>query len=81
MYWKSVTNGFYWQEAPVETQSLMVEVFQELQADTKSIDQMKYWLLQQKRTSQWSTTKATADACYALLLSGTNWIESVKLFQ
>ena len=76
MYWKSVTNGFYWQEAPVETQSLMIEVFQELQADTKSIDQMKYWLLQQRRTSHWSTTRATADACYALLLNGTNWLES-----
>jgi len=76
MYWKSVTNGIYWQEAPVETQSLLVEVFKELQADTKSIDQIKYWLLQQKRTSHWPTTRATADACYALLTSGSNWLES-----
>jgi uncharacterized protein YfaS (alpha-2-macroglobulin family) len=37
---------------------------------------MKYWLLQQKRTQHWPTTKATADACYALLLNGSNWLSS-----
>jgi hypothetical protein len=76
MYWKSVRQGYYWQEAPVETQSLLIEVFQELHADSKTIDQMKFWLLQQKRTNHWPTTKATADACYALLLNGSNWISS-----
>jgi Bacterial Alpha-2-macroglobulin MG10 domain/Alpha-2-macroglobulin family/MG2 domain len=76
MYWKAVNNGFYWQEASVETQSLLIEVFLELNADLSAIDQMKYWLLQQKRTSHWPTTKATADACYALLLNGNNWLAS-----
>ena len=75
-YWKSVKNGFYWQEAPVETQSLLIEVFLELHADQNAIDQMKYWLLQQKHSSHWPTTKATADACYALLLNGGNWLAS-----
>jgi Bacterial Alpha-2-macroglobulin MG10 domain/Alpha-2-macroglobulin family/MG2 domain len=76
MFWKSVNNGFYWQEAPVETQSLLIEAFQELHADQNAIDRMKYWLLQQKRSSHWPTTKATADACYALLLSGSDWLAS-----
>jgi uncharacterized protein YfaS (alpha-2-macroglobulin family) len=74
MYWKSVSNGYYWQDAPVETQSLLIETFQELKADKKIIDQMKYWLLEQKHTSHWPTTKATADACYALLLDGSDWL-------
>jgi hypothetical protein len=76
MFWKSVSNGYYWQEAPVETQSLLIEAFQELHADQNAIDQMKFWLLQQKRTNHWPTTKATADACYALLLNGGDWISS-----
>ena len=76
MYWKSVTNGYYWQQAPVETQSLLIETFQEVHAEQKEIDDMKYWLLQQKRTQHWPTTKATADACYALLLNGSNWISA-----
>jgi hypothetical protein len=74
MYWKSVNSGYYWQEAPVETQALLIEAFRELQADQISIDKMKFWLLQQKRTNHWPTTKATADACYALLLDGSDWI-------
>ena len=76
MYWKSVSNGYYWQEAPVETQSLLIEAFQELHADQNTIDQMKFWLLQQKRSNHWPSTKATADACYALLLNGNDWIAS-----
>jgi uncharacterized protein YfaS (alpha-2-macroglobulin family) len=76
MYWKSINSGYYWQEAPVETQSLLMETFQELHPDLNTINQMKLWLLQQKRTSHWPTTKATADACYALLLDGSDWISS-----
>jgi uncharacterized protein YfaS (alpha-2-macroglobulin family) len=76
MYWKSVNNGFYWQEAPVETQSLLIETFQELRSDQNAIDQMKIWLLQHKRSNHWPSTKATADACYALLLNGNDWLTS-----
>ena len=76
MYWKTVNYGYYWQEAPVETQSLLIETFHDLRGDQKDIDQMKYWLLQQKHSQHWPTTKATADACYALLLSGSDWLSS-----
>ena len=30
MYCKSVGDGYYWQEAPVETQSVLIEAFQEI---------------------------------------------------
>ena len=82
MYWRTVTNGYYWQQAPVETESALIETFTELGGSANDIEQMKLWLLQQKRTSHWPTTKATADACYALLLSGKDWIsnpQSVKI--
>ncbi|HVY74004.1 MAG TPA: alpha-2-macroglobulin family protein, partial [Puia sp.] len=76
MYWKSVQPGYYWQESPVETQSLLIEAFQEMGQPTALIDDMKYWLLQQKHTTHWSSTKATADACYAVLMTGGNWLAS-----
>ncbi|WP_290713133.1 alpha-2-macroglobulin family protein, partial [Flavihumibacter sp. CACIAM 22H1] len=84
MYWKANTGGYYWQEAPIETQALMIELFQELKQPATTINEMKAWLLLNKQTNRWSTTKATADACYALLLQGSNWLEaqpkiSVKL--
>jgi hypothetical protein len=34
------------------------------------VDEMKIWLLKQKQTQNWKTTKATAEACYALLGMG-----------
>ena len=35
---------------------------------------MKLWLLRQKQTHHWPSTRATADACYALLLRGSDWL-------
>jgi uncharacterized protein YfaS (alpha-2-macroglobulin family) len=74
MYWKDINAGYYWHQAPIETQSLLIETFKEVTNDSKAVDDLKTWLLKQKQTQNWRTTKATADACYALLLQGTNWI-------
>jgi hypothetical protein len=76
MYWKDNTGGYYWQQAPIETQSLLIEAFAEISKDTKTVDDLKTWLLKQKQTSNWQTTKATAEACYALLLQGSNWLSN-----
>jgi len=73
MYWRQ-DAGYYWYEAPIETQALLVEAFDEILYDKTSVELMKTWLLKQKQTQDWETTKATADACYALLLRGPNLI-------
>ncbi len=74
MYWKSNTPSWHWYQAPVETQALMIEVFSEIDKDIETIDNLKIWLLKNKQTNQWSTTKATSEAVYALLLQGTDWL-------
>lgn len=74
MYWKSMPRGYWWYEAPIEAQALLVEVFAEVADDAKSVDDLNVWLLKQKQTQHWSTTKATADATYALLLRGSDWL-------
>ncbi len=74
MYWKENTNSWFWHQAPVETQALMIEVFSELTNDKTTINNLKIWLLQQKKTNQWNSTKATTDAVYALLLQGGDWL-------
>ena len=73
MYWKGMEGGYYWWEAPIETQSLLIEAFHEIANAPKDEAALKTWLLRQKQTHSWSTTKATADACYALL-AGSNWL-------
>jgi len=77
MYWISNKAGWYWYQAPIETQALLIEAFAEVSNDTKSVDAMKVWLLKNKQTKNWPTTKSTTEAVYALLMQGNDWL-SVK---
>jgi uncharacterized protein YfaS (alpha-2-macroglobulin family) len=74
MYWKENYEGFYWYQAPIEAQALMVEAFDEVSNDKKAVDDLRVWLLKSKQTQDWKTTKATTEAIYALLLRGTDWL-------
>jgi hypothetical protein len=81
MYWK-IDGGWWWWQAPIETQALLIETFGEIPQDKQAamdVEDMKVWLLKQKQTTDWKTTKATAEACYALLLRGADWLEATKL--
>ena len=79
MYWKSNTAGYYYYQAPVETQALMIETFSEIENDAETIDNLKIWLLKNKQTNQWKTTKATTEAVYALLLNGNDWLSITEM--
>jgi len=74
MYWKANTASWYWYQAPIETQALLIEAFSEIENNIETIDNLKIWLLKNKQTNKWGTTKATADAVYALLLHGSEWL-------
>ncbi len=75
MYWKGFNNGFEWWSFPTETHALMIEAFQEVGHDDASVNALKQYLLKLKQTTDWKTTKATSEACYALLLTGEDWLE------
>ncbi|KGL62806.1 alpha-2-macroglobulin family protein [Polaribacter sp. Hel1_85] len=89
MYWKSNTAGYYYYQAPIETQALMIEVFSEVgvisnepesaKRNLNDIDNLKVWLLKNKQTNRWKTTKATTEAVYALLLNGSDWISVTEM--
>jgi uncharacterized protein YfaS (alpha-2-macroglobulin family) len=57
---------------------MMVEAFGDIDKNNTTVDDLKTWLLKQKQTQNWKTTKATAEACYALLLGGSNWLAEEK---
>ncbi|MEO7315468.1 MAG: alpha-2-macroglobulin, partial [Ginsengibacter sp.] len=79
MYWKEWDRpGYWWYQAPIESQALMIEAFSEIDKDPKTIGDLKTWLLKNKQTSNWKTTKATAEAVYALLLQGTDWLSAER---
>lgn len=56
-YWKSNIASWYWYQAPIETQALLIEAFGEITRDTQTVDELKFWLLKNKQTNQWATTK------------------------
>jgi uncharacterized protein YfaS (alpha-2-macroglobulin family) len=80
MYWK-YDRGYYWYQLPVETHALLIEVFAEVAKDEKSVEEMKVWLLKNKQTNHWKTTKATSAAVYALLMNGDNWLLEDQLIE
>tara|TARA_B110000305_G_scaffold230033_1_gene281722 strand:- start:374 stop:2188 length:1815 start_codon:yes stop_codon:yes gene_type:complete len=81
MYWKDNVGGYYWYQAPIETQALLIEAFDEVNNDETAVEDMKVWLLKQKQTTDWKTTKATAEACYALLLRGTELLTNDEMVE
>lgn len=78
-YWNA-GNGYRWDELPVERHSLLISFYNEMKVDGEILDAMKLWLLKNKQTRHWRTTKSTVTAIYALLIEGESsgsisWLE------
>ncbi|MFM1770385.1 MAG: hypothetical protein RJA22_2914 [Verrucomicrobiota bacterium] len=81
MFWRETELSWWWYRAPIETQALMIEAFDEVVGDKVAVEECRVWLLKQKQTQDWKTTKATADAIYALLLRGRDVLASDALVE
>lgn len=57
-----------WYEAPVERQAMLIEAFAEISPQEDELSAMKQWILLQKESHSWKSTKASSAAVYALLL-------------
>ena len=80
MWWRDEHPGWWsWASAPIATQAIMIEAFDEVAGDAESVEALKVWLLSQKRTSRWQGGRATADAVGALLGRGADLLGSQKL--
>jgi uncharacterized protein YfaS (alpha-2-macroglobulin family) len=77
MYW-NFERGYYWYQLPIETQALLIEAFLDVDNDTQSADNQRVWLLKNKQTNNWATTKATSAAVYALLFRNNQWLDDTK---
>ncbi len=80
-FWRDTESSWWWYRAPIETQALMIEAFAEIANDAQTVEECQVWLLKQKQTQDWKTTKATADAIYALLLRGRDLLASDQLVE
>ena len=78
-FWRESEIGYSWNRAKIETQAMMIEAFSEITNDEEAVEECKIWLLKQKQTQCWKSTKATADAIYSLILRGCDLLASDQL--
>lgn len=74
MYWANNRRGSDYLTSPIDTHCLLMSVFDELAPGHSDTDRLKQWLLNQKRTQSWESVPATVNAIYAILLTGSDWL-------
>lgn len=74
-YFDTPRAEYTWKSYKIPTQVAVIEAFHWVASDKQTVEEMKRWLLQQKRVQDWDTPIATADAVYALLNIGENVLE------
>ena len=75
MYWPKKYFSFI---SHIATHANIMAAFAEIDQDQEMLDQLRVWLLTQKRTNMWENSSSTADAIYALLMRGSDWFEEGK---
>ena len=67
-YYDTPRAGYSWRDYRIPTQVAAIEAIQRLTPnDQQTIDEMRRWLLQEKRTQAWDTPINSVDAVYAFL--------------
>ncbi len=66
-------SGQLWHQLSIETHTQMIQVYDQLTKDRNAVSDLCVWLLSQKRTRHWPTTKSTAAAIHAILSAVPGW--------
>ncbi len=74
MYWANNRTTSNYFTSPIDTHCMLMSAFYEISPNTKETDRIKQWLLNQKRTQNWESAPSTVNAIYALLLTGSDWL-------
>ena len=74
---KDETLGMYW-SSKVSEHVVIMEAFKEINPDKKLLNNMKIWLLNNKRTNMWENAQSTVDAVYALVWDKTTRLQDYK---
>ena len=75
-YYDTRKAQYSWRSYGIPTEVAAIEAFKRLQPENKTIvDEMRIWLLQQKRAQMWDTPVNSVDAIYAFLEGNANALE------
>jgi len=75
-FWKMDMRFRGWQERDIWQQSRVIELFNILPEGEEYIDELRTWLLTQKRSRDWKDRISTALAVKSLILYGSDWYSS-----
>ena len=70
MYWAKNRQGYFWYESPVETQSLLIELFTEAGDNSKAVDEMKIWLSTQQTNQRLEDNKSYRSCLLRAIVKG-----------
>lgn len=68
MYWKENTSGYLWSQNQLLVQASLIEFFELMGEDVKTIHQMQKWLLRLKETNRWENAASTANIIKAFFV-------------
>ncbi|MCH7412251.1 MG2 domain-containing protein [Belliella sp. R4-6] len=79
-YWKLENTTMSWANSPTEIHGQMIDLFKEFgeqvhskEQNGKFIDDLVKWLLKQKQTNHWPTSKSTVSAVSAIYNNYSSW--------
>lgn len=73
-YFDTPKARYSWFSYKIPTQVAAIEALSWMKQEVNVVEEMKQWLLKQKQVQAWDTPIATADAVYALLTTGEDWL-------
>lgn len=74
MYWDNLQVGWRYVDKVAVTATIL-EAMHEVGASTAEIDQIRKWILLMKQSNDWGSASLAADAVYAILTTGSQWLE------
>ncbi len=74
-YWVE-NSGYYWHQNKIGVQAMAISLFNNMDAPKSIMDELRLWLILNKETHAWETGVNTADAVYAILMSGADYLNN-----
>ena len=79
-YFDSFLTPYSWLDYKIPTHVMVMEALQAIRPDdTRTMDEMRQWLLQEKRTQYWVTTVNSANAIFAFLNGNMTALEETPM--
>lgn len=77
MYWVE-NSGYNWYSNKIGTQAMIISFFHRMDKTQKALEDARLWLILNKETNQWETSAETADAVFAVLSTGKNYLATTE---